>query len=294
MRCQQCEYYFCFVCGGDGNLCWAFTCMNNQNGLSQNAGYDESGLAKVVGTYHAYRSISAKQATLIQRLRTDVKTSTYEVLELQCNQVLLWIHTNSVSRMIASDCKNLEVSSTLQLELILLAIKLRTNMPQTLPKPGQVQKHIAALTLTPTKGQSHRKEKGKLSHDQDENNDDVFARLFADQELADLCTMDDCHFALKAKEAIQKACQSLLPQAPTSIRRRRHRKQNPMIVDPLNVKQRRPNDPWRNGFRTIDSGDEGSTYSETNNRSEISKLRWKKSKARVSSRRAFVLETNNL
>lgn len=291
MRCQQCEYYFCFVCGGDGHQCWAFTCLNSQNRLHQNAGYDENGLDKVVGTYHAYRSISAKLVTLIQRLRTEAKIATYEDLELQCNQILLWMHTNSVSRMIASDSKNIEVSSTLQLELILLAIKLRGDMQQTRPKPGQVQKHISAQTLTPTKRLSHRKQKDKESKDQNENVDNVFVALVADQELADLCEMDDFHFALKAKEAIQKACQSLLPQAPISARRRKHRRHKPMMVDPLNVKQKRPNDPWRNGFQTIDSGNERSTFSESNNRSET---RWKKSKARVSSRRAIVLGTSNL
>lgn len=307
MRCQRCQCYFCFQCGGEGQLCMAFYCQNTPKHWHEDA--DEgscNGLTNLVDKFGAYRTTNAKLTYLIQTLANkSAKSPTVDQqLEIQCHQVLLWIHSSSVSRMMTTNSKNITVTTSnskniigtisLQLELILHALSLRSLMQQASIKPSE-RGLVAVLGLRQKERMSYCKQKAKERREQRGKEDNAFKELFVDQELIDLCKMDASGFAQKVKEAIHEGIQSLRPPAAHNTRRRcKNNNNKETAMAPLNQKQSRSNNPWRKGLRLNHISDERADWSDDGNRSNKRSDRWKKNKTQVVTRRAIALGLNGV
>jgi len=114
--------------------------------------------------------------------------------------------------------------------------------------------------------------------------------------------MNATKFSLKAKVVIHEAIKSLLPAQAKNATRRRNKgtngkndETNIKSVYPLNQREKRPNDPWRKGFASVDDdtavvGD----WSDDGNRSNKSRRSWRKDKTQVSARRNTALEVSSI
>jgi len=94
MWCQQCRYYFCWVCGGEGQKCNAYTCSGGSTGWAGKV--EDDALSIDISNKAAFifrlQSLQARmkdidQSVLCNRAPDDVST------ERQLCQVLLWLYT---------------------------------------------------------------------------------------------------------------------------------------------------------------------------------------------------------
>jgi len=238
----------------------------------------------LVEMYRLYRRTRAKLEYLFRLLASRARQWTNNtdnlLLELQCQQVLLWIHTRSIARMM-SDSKNAPGNPTLQLDLIIHAHSLRTLMKVSSVKYSE--QNLADTLELRVKAKREDKIKTLSS----------FEKIFVDQELEDLCRMDSVRFRQKVRQAIHEGIHSLSSPIQSSSRRRTKGRTSLLPNEgPLNKKMSRANDPWRNGCRVVGiEADHGSDCDDCSNKRHA---RWKKGKSRVSARRSTVLDTSTL
>ena len=248
-------------------------------------------LRTLASTIRAFRSIHAELATLIQEVGTDASsTHTSRWLEIECTRLLSWMITHSLARMTANTSVAIEAKAILQLEVTLHAIFLRNLNVQARTTKSQ-KALVGVLQLTQHAELSHCTENPASSLDCGKKEHDVFDSMFADLELRDLLTMDDARFVRSAKEAIQRGLQTFTSPVHYCTRRRRQvDKLHAQLLAPLNEKQSRNNDSWRNAVRRPNNyTDELSESSDNTTRNMKRSNRWK-GKSRVSARRAATLE----
>jgi hypothetical protein len=308
VRCIQCQYYFCWMCGGLGNECMAYSCTKPTKYWDKDRDYDEGnqgGMAHLVHQYRAYRQTEAQLIYLRRVFQVDRDVA---VLEMQLQQVILWKHAaNLISAMNKSS--GIVVSSLQNLELLVHALSLRQVMRGRRIKPSDANTfgldEVASAMGVQPKQLSKRKQQAKEKYEtmrkaQQEcfssSGNTLFHKLIVDQDLTDLCTMSDLEFGRKAKIFIQKGIQSLLPNTPPAVlshknpsRRTKKTQQKPEDIDqPLNAHFRRSHRSWKSVQLLSDSSDEDS-WSDDENRSKKRRLGWKKTKKAVQSRRLQTL-----
>jgi hypothetical protein len=228
---------------------------------------------------------------MLQEVGTDASsTHSSRWLEIECTRLLSWMLTHSLARMTANSSVAIKAKAILQLEATLHAIFLRNLNVQARTTKSQ-KALVGVLQLTQHTEFSHCMENAASSLDCDKKEHDVFDSMFADLELRDLLTMDDARFVRSAKEAIQRGLQAFAASVPYCTRRRRQvDKLHEQLLAPLNEKQSRNNDSWRNAVRRPNGyTDEWSESSDDTTRNRKRSYRWK-GKSRVSARRAAALE----
>ena len=301
MRCQQCQFYFCFECGGEGHLCFAYECKNvksDERYWFDDAAYNGdryTHLTTLASRYRAYRFTNEKLAAMIQEVGEDgIPANTSWWLEIQCTVLLSWMHLHYLSRMTDSVAEDIDRKATLQLELILHAIFLRSIKDQARHKPSHAAL-FGVLDLARHEKSRHCKAKAAKNRVCDKKENNEFESIFVDQELSDLLMMSDSRFSREATEAIRRGIQTFAEQPPCTIRRRwKADEVDTRLHAPLNEKKSRSNAPWRTARRHDTSADEGIERSNDDAGSKKRSGRWKASRTRASARRAVALDLIDL
>ena len=305
VRCIQCQYYFCWMCGGLGNECMAYSCTKPTKYWDKDRDYDEGnrgGMANIVHQYRAYLQTEAQLNYLRRVFQIDCDI---EVLKMQIQQVILWMHAANLIGVI-NKSSGIVVSPLQNLELLVHALSLRQVMKdrQIMDSDASsfgLDEVVSAMGVQP-KQLSKRKQQAKEKYEttrkaqQDRfssGGSTLFHSLIADQYLADLCTMSDLDFGRKAKFFIQEGIQSLLPNIPSAVhsqntlisRHSKKTKQKPEDTEPPRKTHiRRSHTSWKSDQVLSDISDED-FWSDDGIRSNKRTFRSKKTNAIVHQRR---------
>jgi len=297
MRCQQCDFYFCWQCGGPGLECRSFLCTRTNKLWTEEAD-DESeshkSLLSLVSSYREYRSSEARIKQLSKMTtQSGDGTNEYDMmmcsLELQLQRTKLWLlgyHVVHKLKVTENGSKDKSKTDPLvRLDLILHAISLRAlaisrrdhaeGTSIELDRPFLDDDEICAVMGVESRGKKRNTERPSTSS---------FESLIADMELLELCKMNHASLVSSSKKAIKGAVQYMVSMTEKKGRQRCRRKKGTETrsvsgKDESN-KSSKGVPPWKLGLIKADGLE------------EERKKSWKRSKGRVNSRRIHELQFN--
>jgi hypothetical protein len=289
----------------------AFLCRRERKYWYEDPDYDEGRHDGMTEKYRVYRLTERRIGYLRKQSATEGIAGTEEekhiVLEAQVQQVILWLRGVSVVKAMNAS-SDTPVAPLQQLELIVHALSLRKLMakrrisrcnnrafqPDELASAMGVQ--VKALSTRKKQEKAKREAKQINQHSNtvrwNGGEENLFRNLVVDQELAELCRLPDARFVSRARVAILEAMKILRPSTDIvyleSSRRKKKTKKSLEGEGPLNQKLGKSREPWKNGFHLEESSDDD--WSSEDDHSNKRRVRWKKSKAKVSSRRAEAID----
>ena len=230
--CSQCQYYFCWECGGLGYECLAYSCKNMSNYWDKDRDYDQNnqqGMAILVKQYRAYRQTEGRLNWLRRPLMGNQQCNdSTMVLEIQLLQVILWQYSARFVNTMAKSSVQL-VSPLQDLELLgVHSLLLRTMMQSHCIKYNNTET-FRTIELASVVGVQNNKElrkrkqqaKEKMEASRMIHDDCSFHKLIADQNISELCTMSNSEFKVRVNVSIQQGIKSLLWNALLGISRRK-------------------------------------------------------------------------
>jgi hypothetical protein len=302
--CSMCPTYFCWICGGLGNECNAYQCLKVERSGPWQESYGVSHISTLTARIEKFRSYCCSEARLVSLQTNLCKWSTdpsligkhsnrheVQIVEAQLQHAIIWLRGQALYK----ESLNNDLSLVYQcLELAVRAIEIRTRIQDSRRrKTEQVHIPITSLEVATameqpgSKAFSRHKQGGKarcLTVFEDKSLSDIIA----DQNLRELCEMHSEGFLRSCRDAIREGIKYLKKgeQSESAAGHRRRKKTVVLPMEaPLNTRQKRAKDPWRNGFR-VDSGDDNK---EDGTGTFVDRLIWKKNKRRVKAQRSHAL-----
>jgi hypothetical protein len=112
VRCQKCQYYFCWQCGGFGNDCMAYFCDKAKRASHESLDFDSSEyqrMEKLLEHFRDYR-LSAVRLNSLQKILCNWDSKQKPIpqflsLSSQVEQVMLWMHGCRASQAIDKNTK---------------------------------------------------------------------------------------------------------------------------------------------------------------------------------------------
>lgn len=218
---------------------------------------DNAHINSIVAKLNKYRSYRQAENRLekIERALRSLKNYAendrvvFFKFERPIRQVLVWIYAALLHGKLATEPVCIQSQ---QLELIAHSLDVRSRIKGSHEGPFSQEQVAKAIGLgsASKKTLSKRKKQAMAQRKQQLNpgNQD-FPGVFADQNLQELCTMDQKSFCAATNKAIKEAIQ-LLWKEPKKPKRRQNRKKPSFPAErPLNKKMERARDPWKNGMR---------------------------------------------
>jgi hypothetical protein len=293
MRCSQCQDYFCWECGGRGNLCSGHSCNKANQKLdykdTDNRRTERDRLAPRVLMFRSYRVSHDRLQRLDKTIRSFERDSLMTVntmqrlhcmlLERQIKQAMLWIRLFLVEQ--GTDAM-LELCLPLQrLELLDHAHGIRTRMSASAKLKSApdssvtIEQDMGFVSNATNKRVVYRHQKTLEKKRFPVGRG--FEELIADEELKVLCNSTQEEFHVEVRLGIEAAIKMLIPS--TSI-------------NPSAGRQRSRKNETKPQARTMCSVESDKDNSKTSNRESSpgkAVCRWK-GKDRVRLRREHVLE----
>ena len=277
VRCQRCQYYFCWQCGGFGNDCMAYFCDKANRAAHESPVFDFSEyqrMGKLLEHFRDYR-LSNQRLTSLQKIvcSWDHQKPIPQFLSLtsQVEQVMLWLHGCHAAPRAT---KSLEMDSgcppltALQAVNDALFDRLRTKesfqlkggkQPTTTKKSQYVSKRKAQALLEQKRKQC--KKPTFWTPLTEEDNPCPFLTIDLKEMLR---RSSDIVLKKKTKEVIRNGIKHLMPTTPAILPcdyyyyDRVPQEQEPKLllcvgrVQRLNIRLHREHPPWKVGSQRPD------------------------------------------
>jgi len=245
MWCEGCRYYFCWICGGEGNKCLAYECHKQSAWASRIAKECQDSRcfeSNEIILFYKVKYYEKRRECLNRDSSEDrIKNS----IERQLCQVLLWFLTYDLQFAIQK-----YENRTAEYECARDRLELLVHF---LNMEGIAEKHgISALDLI-TNFAKPRGNGRKITFDSKCKVNDVFREKIADHTLSELCRQNEVGLKITAEKAIIQAI-SLFKKC-IAKRKCRQRKNRYGLQEPNGTASkinqmylRRSQGPWQLGF----------------------------------------------
>jgi hypothetical protein len=94
VRCSKCQYYFCWVCGGEGNECFAYECFNKKNDIEEES---SEKFPDHIDFFTEFLLARDGLAVSLRKMRCG--ENKFVALEVQLRQVLVWARSKLISSL---------------------------------------------------------------------------------------------------------------------------------------------------------------------------------------------------
>ncbi|CAB9522804.1 Probable E3 ubiquitin-protein ligase RNF217 [Seminavis robusta] len=108
VRCGRCQKYFCWECGGPGERCNAYRCGHpsrywvDANPMYREDHHNMKDLVAAVGHCRSYRLAEGRMT----QIRQYGANKSLAMLELECLQAQLWLHSASIASLLDSETRS--------------------------------------------------------------------------------------------------------------------------------------------------------------------------------------------
>jgi len=300
MRCTQCQYYFCWECGGSGSSCMAYECAKVggvwANQVKQNR--KETAISPTEEFFGRLKIAEAKLRSFEEKQFQHASTFPSElVIERQLYQVLVWLYTIALERVTKADVSQNAPDEFQgvrdQIEVVIHTLSLRHTATSLNVSPVSVITNSRKETSNKTNmefgirsdplfhpsigGKQHSKRKMQ-SLKAKENRVDGYRKMIVDKSFGDLCSQTDSQFKTSTRKAIFNAIREIkqsLESKQVDSKKKSERAGENNELDGLmrknNLKGKQPaKHPWSMGM-TIDK----SKGCGARNVGEVRKTFWK-------------------
>ena len=145
VRCSKCQYYFCWECGGDGQICGFYYCHNKKKDTEE-----ETSSGKLSNHIDVLSEYPLARDRLSVSLRNmSIEENKFVALEVQLRQVLVWARLKLISSLLLENTKLINsLLGTIEIiELQLYVLEMRSLGKEKLVK-RIVNQSLDQLSLT--------------------------------------------------------------------------------------------------------------------------------------------------
>jgi hypothetical protein len=263
MWCGGCSYYFCWICGGLGNKCWAYKCNKEADSIwaTQIAANKEATEYGAPKECLLLDKVSYYDATLegFDRKMADGDDSARRNMERQLCQILLWCFTYEMHVLVTKDtttASDYEYTRD-HVELFLHVLNMKDVARKMEGMTAlDVITNGAVRDIKSKKGRMAKKNNTYSTYDVD-----CFRRCIAETTLFELCRQSEIEIRISAAKAIDKMIQLLKKRVVDSMtRRQRRNKYRQLEANGVATKNNRKANkgrskgPWNTGLAPENDG----------------------------------------
>ena len=299
MLCGKCNYYFCWVCGGDGYKCGSYFCKNNgvrTYGKDETTGYasGQRAMAEQISSIEQYSDAVMNLDDCIKSIATDAnEISLRRNYELQLRKNLTWLRGFLVDNSLSS-CKKKQQSCIKDVATKTeLALGFLTNTFDT-DEIDQVLKDEEIITRPKKRNYNYKKKQVskplknemKNYHEYDERKTSL-TKIF---EMEKIRSLNDRQFNAHISTVLSEAMQQLMYTGRS--KKKFVDKKEIYALDLLNKREKELKAPWKGESRfeapKMIVRDMSTKLQDKLKNSSQKKLQWK-GKSKVNARRIHAL-----